>query len=840
MTTDVVVQGLDDIVAGPSKKSAELDLEGLNPDIKERINLMRQDWKTNKKFNPSGTDLPISSGARTRKQQEELYSRYLKGDKNVFSPINPADFPDKKYFHEDAIDLPAYVPDKFLEVYGLHRPLGKKDPVHVAINPNIKWQRSGGAMLDESGDIVVPGLEDVKQTEVDMGDWKPGFTNPNLVRQGERSRSTLGGKPGAMETLVTDIAKPLSEISPEDWRKKSLAAPVLGYLAGSDPILRGLMPERTEKMRNLYGPILEQKGENLLSGVSQFAKEPWETTKKIASAVANTSLGTLIGEGVKGTVYDPEALLLGGPTQKVAEKGVTALGKVGTKLGQVAEETVPGAVAEAKTLAGQVTRRAKGIENNLDRWNDSFLARKQAALDKGLINDKGMPNVGAAMTTDAANLKATMSLASPDIQQSFAHLTPDRVNIDALNRHNVADKFGINLTKGEATQNPALLGKEWNLRGASNDLMTRLNERNPKLYQGMNDIRERVAPDIYDYDIRNLGQHVVDDVLAKDKVRLDNIKNAYQALEQANGGQFPIDTVKLGSNIDKELKAKLKSNYYSDNLSAIKKDIDELVKGGNMTFEQFENLRTNLANEMRSNSNGNARAAAYIVRNELEKLPMPDSLKTIKPLADEARRLVTERSNVLKTNPAYRNIVKDTRDLAELESGLPHVSSDKLIDKFIYGNSDTASRANVQRLINEIGADSKGAQAIRAGTINKLREASRQLNPSDVFAQKGFRNALDKNLGSKKDILFDQNSIKDLNDLADVASWTEHAGGTKTANTSNTLSAAIQEFGVPAARSVARAKTQGLSDVAEFALGKFRQKRDIENILKRGAGIEKD
>ena len=48
MTTDVVVQGLDDIVSGPSKKSAEIDLEGLNPDIKERINLMRQDWKSNK------------------------------------------------------------------------------------------------------------------------------------------------------------------------------------------------------------------------------------------------------------------------------------------------------------------------------------------------------------------------------------------------------------------------------------------------------------------------------------------------------------------------------------------------------------------------------------------------------------------------------------------------------------------------------------------------------------------------------------------------------------------------------------------------------------------------
>lgn len=846
MSTELQVEGLDDVRPSKAqvtfyepttsskttgKTSNKVDLENLDRDLLERIRLAEQDWLANKTLNPKGEPFPITSAARTRDIQQNIYDRWRAGEENIFMPTNPAAFPNQQMFHTNAVDIPPTVPNSFLATYGLHRPFGDKDIVHVEINPKVKWEKPlSSAELTDTGDIVIPGLGDIKPVaeEVPTGAF---YGNPLLARQGERSRATLGGKPGATEKLVTDIAKPLQEMSFEDWYKKSLLGPALTYSAALPMSLVG--DKKWDELRKESGEILTKKGENLLSGIAKFAESPIETTKNVASTIANTPIGTLIGEGIKGTVYDPEMLLLGGPAQKVGEKAISGV----EKIGRVTEKLSP---EKVKLFAAKVAENAGKVENRLDRWNDAFNARRVAAYEKGLINEKGMPNVGAAMTPDAATVKATLSLASPDIQQLYGNLPHTKINVEALNRHTIADKFGINLTKGQATQDPALMGREWNLRGTSPELMARLNERNPKLYEGLNNIRDRAAPDIYDFDIRSLGQNVIDDILAKDKIRTTNIANAYKRLEDANGGQFPIDAVKLGQNINTELGKKLKTAYYEEDLRNIKRDIDRFVNNKTMTFEDFENLRTNLAEEMRSNKNGNVRAAAGIIRNELEKLPMPENLKGIKPLADEARRLVVERSNVLKTNPAYRAAVKDTRDLTELSQGLEHVGSDKFIDKFITGNTDTASRANIKRLINEVGADSKAAQSIRAGTIEKLRNGSAQLRPEDVFREKGYRNFLDKNLGSKADSIWDADTIRDLRELGDLASWTEHVGGTKTANASNTATAIMQEFGVPAIRGVARAKTQGLSDIAEFALGGIKKKFEVKDILKRGAGIEKD
>lgn len=844
---EIKIEGLEDLNPLKSKGTVSLfspgqtpkskvDLDRIDSELRERIRLAEADWMANKELNPKGLPFPITSGARTREQQQALYNRYLAGAKDVYMPTNPAKFPNQEIFHTDSVDISAAVPNKFLEAYGLHRPYGANDPVHVQINPNVKWSRplQDISYNPETDEISIPGLEDIKPvappTEEQLGAF---YGNPMLARQGMRSRATLGGQPGAMEKFVTDVSKPLQGMSVKDWQEKSLLSPLLAYTTAASPLMGLLYPEESERVRQVSGEALAKKGEAFVSGAKEFLSSPIESTKKVASTIANTPIGTLIGEGIKGTVYDPELLLLGKPIQAATEKGMTALGKVGTAVEKATPEQI-------KLAAAKVAENAGKVSNRLDQWNADFNARRQLAYEKGLINEKGMPNVGAAMTPDATTVKATLSLASPDIQQLYGNLPHTKINVEALNRHTIADKFGINLTKGQATQDSTLLGREWNLRGTNPDLMARLNERNPKLYEGLNNIRDRVAPDIYDFDIKNLGQNVIDDILAKDRVRTTNIASAYKRLEDANGGQFPIDTATLGSNINKELGKKLKTAYYEEDLKNIKREIDNFVKNGRMTFEDFENLRTNLAEEMRSNRNGNTRAAAYIIRNELEKLPLPDNLKAIKPLADEARRLVTERSNVLKTNPAYRAAVKDTRDLGELTTGLEHVGSDKFIEKYILGATDTASRANIKRLINEIGADSVGAQSIRAGTIEKLRQSSGQLKADDVFREKSYRKFLDKNLGSKTESILDTDSIRDLRDLGDVASWTEHIGGTKTANASNTATALIQEFGVPAARGFARAKTQGLSDIAEFALGGIKSKFEVKDILKRGAGIEKD
>ena len=131
-----------------------VDLENINPDLKERIALAQADWLANKELNPKGEALPITSGRRTREQQYKEYKARLSGATNTgFMAINPDDpqQKDKQFFHEDAVDILPAVPDTFLSNYGLHRPFGSKDPVHVQINPNIEWKNPGASLTMDDG-----------------------------------------------------------------------------------------------------------------------------------------------------------------------------------------------------------------------------------------------------------------------------------------------------------------------------------------------------------------------------------------------------------------------------------------------------------------------------------------------------------------------------------------------------------------------------------------------------------------------------------------------------------------------------------------------------------------
>ena len=97
-------------------------LKGLNPDLADRVQQAQDAYRT--KY---GKELPITSGFRTTEQQAQLASK-------------PNPYPVAKAgtsLHEkgDAIDIGKNVPNEFLQQFGLHRPLGAKDPVHTTLMP---------------------------------------------------------------------------------------------------------------------------------------------------------------------------------------------------------------------------------------------------------------------------------------------------------------------------------------------------------------------------------------------------------------------------------------------------------------------------------------------------------------------------------------------------------------------------------------------------------------------------------------------------------------------------------------------------------------------------------
>lgn len=744
------------VIDSTKSSKSSINLESLTPEIKERLSILSDLWKADTKLNPKGEDLPITSGYRTREEQRKLYLERLKNPNLVAEP--------GKSRHEGgaAIDLHPRVPDTLLEQVGFYRPHGSKDMYHVEINPSSSFA------LATAPEDTNYGLKFAKPTEF---------------------------KEFVPSSFAEDFRKTVGEMSWEDWKNKSLLGTAARYTGASVGL-----PGFTEEDKK----PLEEKAKGFVQGVKTAVESPVETAKNIYKAVTEQP-GVVLGEMVKGAVYDPELMFLPGvkQTAQMAGEGVKAVGQ-GVKTGA---QAVRGAVmpSEAQLIA-------------------QFNARKAAPGG----------SVGAMATPDRATVEAMLAGASPELRATVAAMPIETVNLKALENQLKGDKFGYQLTKGEALQDAAMMSDEYNKRAKSPELLSRLEDRDAKIAQGFATLREKAAPDIYTSDLVELGQTAINQLLAKDQARLADIRTKYEALEKANGGRFPIDTNKLKSDVDAELSKKVLKTFASDNMKSYLKDLEDFQKRGTMTFDEFENLRTNMAEEMRSNSNGNARRVAGIIRQELEKLPMSEDLKGIKPLADQARNAVRERYQILDTNPAYRVAVKDTRLDKELAEGMEHVAADKFIKKFVVDGET----GNVKRLVGELGINTPGHQAAQAGLIKYLEDTA--IGAKGVIKQKAFNDALSKNIGKKLNDVIPSQVAVDLIDLADLARLTEHAGGKGFANLSNTVPAMMREGAFNAAEMGLNVKTGlPIGSFGRAALEKMASKKKIKESLELGAGVKR-
>jgi len=739
----------------PSKSSINLD--NLTPEIQERLSILSDLWKSDTKLNPKGEDLPITSGFRTREQQRQLYLDRLKNPNLVAEP--------GKSRHEGgaAIDLHPRVPDTLLEQVGFYRPHGTKDMYHVEINPSSSFAPSTANEDDNYG------IKYAKPTT--FAETKPS-------------------------SFAEDFRKTVGEMSYEDFKNKSLIASAAKY-TGATLGLPGFAEEDKKQ--------LEEKAKGFVQGVKTAVESPVETAKNVYKAVTEHP-GTVLGEMVKGAVYDPELMFLPGvkQTAQLAGEGVKAVGQ-GVKTGA---QAVRGAVmpSEQQLIA-------------------QFNARRNASG----------ASVGAMATPDKATVDAMLASASPELRATISSYPTELVDIKALENQLKGDKFGYQLTKGEALQDAAMMSDEFNKRAKNPELLSRLEDRDAKITQGFSTLAEKAAPDLPGgMNLVDYGQTAIDQLLVKDRARLKDINTKYQALEKANGGNFPIDTNKLKADVDAELSKKVLKSYASDNMRSYLKDLENFQKRGNMTFDEFENLRTNMAEEMRSNPNGNARRVAGIIRQELEKLPMTEDLQGIKPLADLARAAVRERYQVLDTNPAYRVAVKDTRLDNELANGLEHVAADKFVKKFVVDGST----ADVKRLMTELGLDTPGHQAAQAGLIKHLENVA--VGSKGVINQKSFNDALNKTVGKKLFDVMPNEVAVDLKDLADLARLTEHVGGKGFANTSNTVPAMMREGALNAAEMGINVKTGSpIGSIGRAAMEKLTANRKIKESLEIGAGVKR-
>lgn len=370
--------------------------------------------------------------------------------------------------------------------------------------------------------------------------------------------------------------------------------------------------------------------------------------------------------------------------------------------------------------------------------------------------------------------------ASDDLQLAVARAQERGapINPEVLQRHVEADTLPvpIRLSQGQATLDPATISQEMNSRGGKAPPVPPefYNAQGKALAQNLDVIRQRAAPDVTADNPTDHGQVLVDQYKAMDAPIVADIDAKYQALRDANGGDFPVDAPQLLANTKAALKKELLTH---DAPASQMSELEGLAGDGKMSFEQFLSLRRNLGNIARASADGNTRTAASIMVNELEQLPLQGGAADLQPLATAARSAARARFQAMDADPAYKAAVSDGVGMGEASP-----LADSFVQKYLINNP----RANVYQMRRNLAGQPLALQTIPAATVDFLRTKAKADVQTGQFNAASFNGTVDK-LGPKFDALMDPASAATLQQVGNVAKYTTVQPKGSFVNNSNTL-----------------------------------------------------
>jgi hypothetical protein len=463
-------------------------------------------------------------------------------------------------------------------------------------------------------------------------------------------------------------------------------------------------------------------------------------------------------------------------------RGYDKLPGADTPLGQTIKRYAPEALGAIGTVTGLAEAPKALVRGAAPKLSAQQVADRTVAASP--------QNMGAAAAA------AQVSKLSPEVQQAVvkaAQKNGGAVNPTALSRHVESQSLPVpvDLTAGQATGDEALISNERNLRGQNEDVAKHFTKQNDQLISNVQTIRDNVGPDVFS---TNHVEH--GDALIKAYKEIDDARNAdigakYQDLRDAAGGNFPVDARTLLRNVQAKLSDQLLTH---DAPPSVMKTLNEMADSGQMTFEKFENLRTNLARIQRSISdNGNVRAAAGIIRDQMEQLPLEPGASSLKPLADAARSAARERFQALDADPAYKAAVNGT------------VDPDKFVGKFVVNGS----RDDVATMTKALEGNDTARQTMAVAAIDHLRDRAGIPDYKGNFSQANFNKAL-RQLDPKLRSLVDAKTADQLQTLGNVSHYTQFQPKGSYVNNSNSFTAAAAKYGTKSAEGAVNYAFHGL------------------------------
>lgn len=518
--------------------------------------------------------------------------------------------------------------------------------------------------------------------------------------------------------------------------------------------------------------------------------------------------------------------------------------------GMIARDVAGRVGSAGQTVADQFRTRqplpqAARVEPALAAEKPRFVLRdgkivpKEPAMAAAGAEVAGEVRAGAAPTTVEArsisqpwrgNAAEGLNNASPALQAKVVKAQKDGIlNPAAARRQIQADTLDVpvQLSKGQSMLDARLLSEEMNSRAGKNVAVTPefLQQQARDLAQNLEVRRQMVAPDVTTTNPTQHGQALIDAAKRANVPERAAIKQAYNDLIAAAGGDLPVDGAAFVANADAALKKQLKSGAVPASIRSV---MDDYKAGRQMTFEEFETLRTDLAQVIRDSGNGSERAAAKIIRQELERLPLTPEAAALKPLADKARGLNDAWNKKLEADPAYEAAVSDRVPIGD-ESPL----ADVFVDKYLIGGR----RANIGTFQQNLAADPLARQTMAAATVDFLRTRAKADVEAGKFNADAYRNTLQR-VGPKLDVLVDPDSAAKLQQVGDVAGYVTIQPRGSFVNNSNTLVGAAGEAGANTARAFLAVKTLGASEGVISGIQSARAARQAKASVAPGAGVD--
>lgn len=668
----------------------------------------------------------------------------------------------------------------------------------------------------------------ILQDEMTKAQQRLQSGDPRAQRDIEALTREMGGKVARTQPTAQPAVQPASGQTLADLWEATPASSAKQEQKKSDFPLLAQFYNKLQEGKQALNEKLIGAGEAGLTALSGGVAAPVSALGGIVGTMASGQYGT--PQGIQAGQQMAQRIQQGGTYQPRTQQGqqyVQDLQKVfeASKLPPVGVPEVAGFAP----LAGPAAQQAQQMTGQAVRQLPSAIGKQlgvgELEIQRQFQAKGGLQSAGAAATTDQAAINAILAKASPELQNEIRSTPINQINMPAVERHVEADTLPVpvRLTKGQATQDVNLLSDEMNMRGKNPELANRFNEQNGKLIENMNAIRDKAAPDVYGTNHIENAETVINSYKTLDDARTADISAKYKALRDAAGGDFPIDGKQFATNAEKMLGKDLKTDFLPP---AIAKQLDRYKNGETMTFEQFEAMRTNLASEMRKaerSGDGNAKAAASIVRTALEDLPLSGEAEALKPLANEARSAAKARFDLLKKDPAYEAAVNDA-------------APDKFINKYIIGGN----KRDLQALVDQLGKGSEGHQAVSAAVVNWLKNKAGVIDNNGNFSQAGYNRALQQ-LDPKLVELVDGETAQQLRALGNVARYTQAQPRGSYVNQSNTFVAGAKELakgGLEKTVNLAGFGVVPIGTITREALAKRAADKQVQQSLKPGAGTK--